>query len=447
MIEKLRAEMREQSADGIARALALLASRGEISAGERLPTVRAVALGLGMSSSTVGEAWRTLAVQGILDTRGRRGTFLRGSSYGDASVRHFRHIHEVPVSLDLSTGYPDPELLLDLRPLIADLTRSPPYDGYPDAAVHEELRALLRQALPFDPTGLALGTDVLLTMAELLPILTRYGDRVVVGTAEFAPYLDLLERHGLELEPVHHDDEGLDLEGVHAAIRAGAALVLLQPRVHNPTGRVTSPERLAAIAKVCRESDTSILEIDYFGGLASSPPMTAAAEAPYQTIHLRSFSKDLHPDLRVCAIAGPHGVLDRLQERRVGGSWISGVNQRLLAALLASPEVPNVIRRSKAAYDARRNAFVEGLAEHGIEVPSRDGFNVWIPVRSEESALVYLAARGIGAAPGSPFIASGTVGPHLRVSIAAMKDRHRELAEIIAKAATVRRLGANERRR
>lgn len=443
MIEKIRAEMREQSADALARAVALLASRGDISAGERLPTVRAIARDIGMSSSTVGEAWRSLVAQGILDTRGRRGTFLR-ASYGDASVRHFRHIHEVPVTVDLSTGYPDPELLLDLRPFIADLAEGPRYDGYPDALVHEDLHALLRQALPFDPPGLALGTDALLIMAELLPILIRYGNRVVVAAAEFAPYLDLLERHGAELVPVDHDDEGPELEGLRAATQAGTSLVLLQPRVHNPTGQVTSPERLAAVGALCRESDTAILEIDHFGELASSPAMSAAAQAPDQTVHIRSFSKDLHPDLRVCAIAGPKSVLDRLQERRVGGSWVSGVNQRLLAALLASPAVPGLIRRSKVAYDERRTAFVEGLAEHGVGVSSRDGFNVWVPVRSEESALVYLAARGIGAAPGSPFIAGGTVGPHLRVSIAAMRDRHGELAAAIAKASQVRRLGAYE---
>lgn len=118
MIEKLRAEMRQQSAGDVARALTLLASRGDITSGQRLPTVRAVAWGLGMSSSTIGEAWRSLAAHGVLDTQGRRGTFLR-ASYGDGSVRHFRHINEVPVSVDLSTGYPDPELLLDLRPFIA----------------------------------------------------------------------------------------------------------------------------------------------------------------------------------------------------------------------------------------------------------------------------------------------------------------------------------------
>lgn len=444
--EKIRAEMRAQNAEGIARAVALLASRGDIGAGERLPTVREVARVLGMSSSTVGEAWRSLAAQGILDTRGRRGTFLR-VTLGEQPVRHFRHLHEVAVDTDLSTGYPDPSLLVDLRPFIRELASGARYDGYPDSVVHPELREQLERTLPFQPPSLALGTDALLTMEELLPVLTRYGDRVVVGAAEFAPYLDLLERHGVELVPVPEDDNGLELEGVLAAIKTGVALVLLQPRVHNPTGRVMSVDRLEAIAAACRAHDTHILEIDHFGDLAASPPMSAGATAPDQTVHLRSYSKDLHPDLRVCALSGPPSVLDRLHERRIGGSWISGLNQRLLAALLASPAVPGLVRASKEVYDGRRTAFVEALAEHEVVVPSRDGFNVWVPVRSEESALVYLAARGVGAAPGSPFIAGRDVGPHLRVSIASMRDRHAELAEMIATAAKIRRLGAYQHRR
>jgi len=442
MIEQLRAEMREQSAHGIARAVAVLASRGDISAGERLPTVREVARRLGMSSSTVGEAWRSLAVQGVLDTQGRRGTFLR-HSMGDHPVRHFRHIHEAPVHVDLSTGYPDPDLLLDLRPFIRELAAGPAYRGYPEVGLHEALRERLSATLPFEPRALILGTDALLTVAELLPILTRYGDRVVVGAAEFAPYLDLLERHGIDPVPVPQDGDGLELEAVRAAVLAGAALVLLQPRVHNPTGRVISRERLERIAAACRESDTYILEVDHFGWLASSPAMSAMNTAPDQTIHLRSFAKDVHPDLRVCAVAGPSTVLDRLHERRIGGNWISGVNQRLLSAVLASPTVRQVIGRSKAVYDGRRSAFISALAAHDVVVQSRDGFNVWVPVRSEESALIYLASRGIGAAPGSPFTVSPDAPPHIRVSIAQMRDGHAGLAETIAEASRIRRLGTH----
>lgn len=440
VIDMLRSELREQTAQGVARALAILAARGDIPTGSRLPTVREVARALGMSSSTVGEAWRLLAAQGILQTEGRRGTFLRRS--GEEQVRHFRHILEAPVDVDLSTGYPDPALLPDLRPFLREVADGPTFLGYPEVSLDDELRQLIEERLVFSPESVLLGVDSLSTISELLPMLLRYGDRAVVGSAEFAPYLDLLERHGVEHAAVPFDEAGFDLEAVRAALRDGARLVILQPRVHNPTGRTTTPERLEAIAQACREHDALILEIDHFGQLSSSPGMSAAQTAPERTVHMRTYSKDLHPDLRVCALAGPALLLERLHERRIGGGWLSAVNQRLLARMLSSPEVAATVRRNKKVYDTRRSEFVGGLVAQGLDIHSRDGCNVWIPVKSEEAALVYLAACGVGAAPGAPFRASAAEPPHLRVSIAGMGDRASELAQTIAAASRIRRPGS-----
>jgi len=441
MIDEIRAIVRTTSAEGIARAVTLLAVQGAIAPGTRLPTVRALAASLGVSASTVGEAWRTLAAQGVVDTQGRRGTFLRRPT-AHSPGRAFRHVLGANVAIDLSTGYPDPELLPDLRPFLADLAGGPAYLGYPEESMDPELADLIRGLWPSVPAMLALGIDSLITIGELLPIMTHYGDRVIVGAAEFAPYLDLFERFGLECMTVPQDSDGLDIEAVRRAARAGAALVLLQPRVHNPTGVAMTPDRLEQIAAVCRDHDCPILEIDHFGRLGSAPAMSAACLAPDQTVHLRTFSKDLHPDLRVCAFAGPADVLSRVQQRRIGGTWISRVNQRLLAAMLSSPGVGAVVRTNKVMYDLRRKTFIDALGTRGVKVLSRDGFNVWVPVRSEQAALVYLASRGISAAPGSPFQPDRDSPPHIRVSIAQIRDGFVEMAEAIASAAQTRRLGA-----
>lgn len=443
MIDEICALVRTPSSEGIARAVMLLVAQDGIGPGERLPTIRELARSLKVSSSTVGEAWRTLAAQGVLDTQGRRGTFLRQAT-GQEPVRHFRHVSGVDARIDLSTGYPDPELLPDLRAFLPPLGTGASYDGYPEVTVEPSLAALLRDLLPFEPQALTLATDALVTVGELLPVLTRYGDRVVVGAAEFAPYLDLLERFGLEPVPIPHDQDGPELEAFVDAVRGGAALALLQPRVHNPTGVVTSEARLRQLATACRDTDTRVLEVDHFGLLGSSAPMSAAQTAPLQTVHIRSFSKDLHPDLRVCAFAGPADVIERVHQRRIGGSWISRLNQRLLAAMLTSADLKPLVLRNKTAYDERRHDFVEALSDNDVAVDSRDGFNVWVPVRSEEAALVYLASRGISAAPGSPFQTPGDAAPHLRVSIAQMRSDHAQIARIIADAAHTRRLGAHK---
>lgn len=54
---------------------------GELAAGERLPTVRRLAEDLGIAPGTVARAYRELEASGIIETRGRNGTFV--SFHGD----------------------------------------------------------------------------------------------------------------------------------------------------------------------------------------------------------------------------------------------------------------------------------------------------------------------------------------------------------------------------
>jgi DNA-binding transcriptional MocR family regulator len=441
VIEEIRAHLRAPTPQGLARAVALAAESGQLGPGNRLPTVRELARALALSPSTVGAAWRILAAHGMIETRGRRGSFLREPA-GLEPVRHFRRVTGANVDVDVSTGYPDPALLPDPREFLRLVADGPAFAGYPESTLDPALRTELEALLPFSPGALTLATDSLTALAELLPVVTRFGDTVVVGEAEFAPYLDLFERFGLTCASVPHDAEGPDAEAVAAQLRAGARLVVLQPRVHNPTGIVTSAKRLRQIGALCRDSDCQVLEVDHYGWLASSPARSAASVAPAQTIHLRPFSKDLHPDLRVCVIAGPADVVERLHQRRVGGGWVSRVNQDLLRHMLVSTQVREVVSRAKEAYDDRRSRLLAVLRREGITTLSRDGLNVWVPVHSEQAALIYLASRGISAAPGSPFQSAPAAPPHIRVSIAQLGTGLEEVAAHVAAAAVTRRLSA-----
>ncbi|MBB2976717.1 DNA-binding transcriptional regulator YhcF (GntR family) [Microbacterium endophyticum] len=58
---------------------------GELAPGARLPTVRHLAEELGVAAGTVARAYRELEASGVIETRGRNGTFV--SPYGDAARR------------------------------------------------------------------------------------------------------------------------------------------------------------------------------------------------------------------------------------------------------------------------------------------------------------------------------------------------------------------------
>jgi DNA-binding transcriptional regulator YhcF (GntR family) len=53
---------------------------GELPAGTRLATVRQLARDLGLAPGTVARAYQLLEADGVLETRGRRGTFVAGAA-------------------------------------------------------------------------------------------------------------------------------------------------------------------------------------------------------------------------------------------------------------------------------------------------------------------------------------------------------------------------------
>lgn len=59
---------------------------GRLPAGTRLPTVRELAGVLGMAVNTVARAYRELEVAGVLETRGRSGTFVAAADPAAAAM-------------------------------------------------------------------------------------------------------------------------------------------------------------------------------------------------------------------------------------------------------------------------------------------------------------------------------------------------------------------------
>lgn len=71
--EQVRAQISEQ------------ARAGTLPVGYRLPTVRGLAESLGLAANTVAKAYRTLESDGVIETRGRNGTFVAAA--GSAAER------------------------------------------------------------------------------------------------------------------------------------------------------------------------------------------------------------------------------------------------------------------------------------------------------------------------------------------------------------------------
>ena len=430
------AEVADRSARGIAATVGRLISSGELPVGTRLPTVRELSRDLGVSPTTVSEAWQSLASVGAIDARGRQGTFVRAPT-GPSSPRRYRRVTEGPghFALDLSTGTPDPALLPDLGPVIARVERHSLTSSYLDDPVLPELAQRVRADWPFEPEELTVVDGAMDALDRVASVIVRLGDRVVVEHPAFPPLLDLLELLGAEVIGVDMDAEGMSPAGLEAALAQGATAVFLQPRAHNPTGITMSAARCEQLAGVLAGSRAIVVEDDHSGDIASGALVSIGHWLPARTVHVRSYSKSHGPDLRLAAVAGAGRVVTAVANRRLlGPGWSSRILQAVLVEMLDHPPSVAAVAAARAEYARRRGTVTAVLAAAGVGFTGTDGINLWMQVADERSALLTLAAQGIGAAPGEPFMVRAD-RPSLRVTVGLIDRDIDGYAHILADAA------------
>ncbi len=436
MTTRFTEAIEDRSARGIAAAVGRMITRGDLTIGTRLPTVRELSKSLGVSPTTVSEAWQTLTAVGAIDARGRQGTFVRQPT-GPGSPRRYRRVTEGPghFALDLSTGTPPSSLLPDLGPAVAKVSRQSLTSSYLDHPVLPQLEARLIDGWPFRAEALTVVDGAMDALDRVAQIVVRLGDRVVVEHPTFPPLLDLLDELGAEVIGVDLDDEGPIVAQFIAALHRQPVAVFLQPRAHNPTGVTTTAQRVALLAAALANTSAIVIEDDHSGDIATGALVSTGSWLPERTVHIRSYSKSHGPDLRLAAVGGAGDVVNAVANRRLlGPGWSSRILQAVLLEMLDDPATIATVAAAGAEYARRRQLVANVLESHGVGVTGSDGINLWMTVADERSALVTLAAQGIGAAPGEPFQVRDD-SPHLRVTVGLIDSDHERIAGQLAVAA------------
>ncbi|MDQ1550678.1 MAG: hypothetical protein QOD50_100 [Actinomycetota bacterium] len=430
----------DSSPSGIAGTIARLIASGDLAPGDRLPTVRELAVDLGVSPATVSHAWQALASVGLIVSRGRSGSFVRAERTTWLPPRS-RSLTELPdARLDLSTGTPDPLLLPDMGPALSRVSSRAGTPNYFDEPVIPELETILLATWPFVPGVLTIVDGAMDAISRSLDLLLKFGDRVAVENPGFPPVFDLLDHYGTERIPVELDGEGMRPDSLVEALHRSPAAIVLQPRTQNPSGVSMTTERARELARIIRNSrnaeHTMIIEDDHSGEISSSGDVSLGAFLPDRVIHIRSFSKSHGPDLRIAAVGGPKEFMDRFIARRIlGPGWTSRMLQTILYDLLTEPTTVDQVALARRTYRDRQRAVAAALGDNGWEIATADGINLWLAVDDERDAVVKLAAAGIRVAAGTPFLATPG-GQFIRVTVGQIREDFASVGAQLAAAGT-----------
>ena len=105
---EIDSEAAEPPYEQVRRQIAEGAVSGTFPPGHKLPTVRQLAADLALAANTVARAYRELEADGVIETHGRRGTFVAGRKLDDvqaaeAASTYARVARRQGLSLDEAT--------------------------------------------------------------------------------------------------------------------------------------------------------------------------------------------------------------------------------------------------------------------------------------------------------------------------------------------------------
>lgn len=430
----LASRLTQHTARGIALEVSALIRSGALPVGTRMPTVRDLAFTLGVSPGTISEAWSELKRQKIVSGRGRGGAWVSGDSATPRPARMGSVAHFGPDVLDLSLAIPDASLLPPLRAALAHAAETENLNSYERTPILPALRQAVLPQWPYAPDAFLATNGGYNAVYSVLHATVLPGACVAIEDPTAMRLLDIIEDLGAELLPIGCDAEGPLPDQLAAALSRRPAAFMFQPRTHSVTGRHVSARRLQELATVLAGSDTLVIEDDGVGDVSIHPPISLGATMPERVVHIRSFSKSLAPDLRIAVLSAPDKVIRQIQSyRSFSSGWTSRLLQAATAWLLDDAATTQSVANARQIYAERRRTFLGHLAEHGIAMPETDGLCIWIPVESEQYALVTLAAHGIAVLPGSKCSLQPT--EHVRLATAVLAQGHERVAAAVARAA------------
>lgn len=433
---------------------AKVASRA-FAAGDRLPSIRSLAATMGVSPSTVVDAYDRLSAEGLLRARRGSGFYIAASALPPAAVAEDdqkldRTVDPFWVSRQSLGASP-----IVLKPGCGWL----PADWMPGSALRRALRSLsraddavltdygcvrgsleLRRLLlaRFAEDGVDASPEQLLLTAsgtQAIDLICRFmlrpGNTVLVDDPCYFNFRALLRAHQANVIGVPYTTSGPDVVRFEAILASERPrLYITNSALHNPTGATLSPQTAHRILNAATANDLIIVEDDIFADFEPDPsPRLAALDGLHRVIRIGSFSKTLSASVRCGYIAARREWIEEIIDLQVASNFggPSRIAAQLIANILTSGGYRKHMEELRLRLVRARRQIAGKLQDLGIEpwLMPRGGFYLWSRLPDGLNAVdvtKVALAEDVVLAPGDVFSVSNAASAFLRFNVSQSGD-------------------------
>ncbi|MFE3444426.1 PLP-dependent aminotransferase family protein [Nocardia sp. NPDC059180] len=423
--------------------------------GAKLPSTRELVAQHGVSPVTVQKALRTLASQGMIESRPGIGTFVRAvrvarpNDYGWQTAALGSPVGRTPQlaaalrtapndAIALHSGYPDQELLPErlVRTAFSRAARSAAAMSRPPVAGLPELQAWFASELgAAAPVGVALPAhnDAIVIpgsqsgLSSVFRALVGAGQPLLIESPTYWGAMLAANQAGIQVVPVPSGSGGPDPDELDRAFeRTGARAFYAQPNFANPTGARWPSEVADRVLEIVRSHGAFLIEDDWAHdfGITAEPVPVAARDDTGHVVYLRSLTKSVSPAVRIAAIIARGPARERiLADTQAESMYVSGLLQSVALDVVTQPAWRNHLRTLRHQLAARRDLLVDALHNHAprahVTAVPEGGLNLWLrlPDATDLARLVRdCDADGVIVAAGDEWFPAEPTGPYLRLN-------------------------------
>lgn len=426
-----------------------------LGAGDRLPSIRSLAATMGVSPSTVVEAYDRLAAERLIRARRGSGFYVSPTvtpplALTEVEPRRDRAVDPFWVSrqaLDTDAAVPKPgcgwlppewmpEAALRRAARALARTDASVLTNYGSTSGSLALRRLLLARFGEDEIEASISQLMLTgsgTQATdlICRFLLRPGDTVLVDDPCYFNFRALLRAHQAKIVSVPYTPSGPDVTRFEQILGSERPrLYITNSALHNPTGATLSLQTAHRLLTAAAAHDLTIIEDDIFGDFEPErSPRLAALDGLHRVIRIGSFSKTLSASVRCGYIAARADWVEHLVDLQVATSFggPSPVATEIIAKVLAGGSYRKHMDELRQKLTRTRRDVARKLQALGIEpwLMPRGGFFLWCRLADGQDATAVARAaleQDVVLAPGNVFSVSQSASNSMRFNVAHMSD-------------------------
>jgi 2-aminoadipate transaminase len=254
------------------------------------------------------------------------------------------------------------------------------------------------------------------------------GDHIVVESPTYVGALQAWNAYGANYVSVPADENGMIVEELEKALRAGPKFIYVLPNFQNPTGSTLSLERRKKLVELADKYGVPIIEDDPYGQLrfeGEHLPSVVSLDSEFRgpngshysgnVIYLSTFSKLLAPGLRLAWIIAPPEVIRKLvQTKQAADLHTATFNQYVAYEVGKGGFLDEHVKFIRQVYKERRDVMLEVMSEvfpkEARWTHPQGGMFLWgiLPEYLDATDVLKTAIeRKVAFVPGTSFHANG----------------------------------------